>query len=97
MLKKSEAVRVVQEALDRKGWRQKDLSERAKLSRPTVSQVLSGNMLMSRRVAEALAEALGLAKDNLVELATMDRVRQMVEEYEDYPEVQARLEHCISM
>lgn len=93
---KSEAVRLVREAMDRKRWNQKRLSDRSGLSKPTISQILSEKMLMSKRVAEVLADCLGLDVDKLVELATVDRIRQMLSEYEGYPEVQARLEHCLS-
>lgn len=90
--KESEAVKLVKEALGRKGWNQKELAERTKLSGPTISRCLTGDLLISKDVAERLAEQLGLDKKKLVELAVMDRIQSLREEYEDYPEVQRRLE-----
>lgn len=91
----SEAIKVVKEALDKKGWNQKELAERSKLSGPTISRCLTGDLLISRDVAERLADVLRIDKEKLVELSLKDRIKSISEEYTDYPEVQRRLELCL--
>jgi ribosome-binding protein aMBF1 (putative translation factor) len=89
---KSKAIELVKEALEKKGWNQKELAERAELSGPTISRCLTGDLLISRDVAEKLAAVLDLDRKKLVELALLDRIQSIQEEYGDYPEVQKRLE-----
>lgn len=88
----SEAIKLVKMSLQRKGWNQKELAQRSRLSGPTISRCLSGDLLISREVAEKLAEVLDLDRKKLVELAVLDRIQFMMNEYREYPEVQKRLE-----
>ena len=88
----SEAIKLVKISLQRKGWNQKELAQRSRLSGPTISRCLSGDLLISREVAEKLAEVLDLDRKRLVELAVLDRIQFMMNEYREYPEVQKRLE-----
>ena len=91
----SEAIKLVKDALMKKGWNQKELAEKAKLSGPTISRCLTGDLLISREVAEKLAGVLDLDREKLVELAVLDRIQSMQEEYREYPEVQKRLGLCL--
>ena len=91
----SEAIRLVKTALQRKGWNQKELAQRSRLSGPTISRCLSGDLLISREVAEKLAKVLDLDRKMLVELALLDRIQFIMNEYGEYPEVQKRLELCL--
>ncbi len=95
MKEESEAVRLVREALSKKGWNQKELARRAKLSGPTISRCLTGDLLISKDVAERLADELGLDRKKLVELAVIDRIQFMRAEYVEYPEIQQRLALCL--
>lgn len=88
----SEAIKLVKVSLQRKGWNQKELAQQSRLSGPTISRCLSGDLLISRDVAEKLARVLDIDRRKLVELALLDRIQSIREEYRDYPEVQRRLE-----
>ena len=92
---RSEAIKLVKLSMQRRGWNQKELARKSRLSGPTISRCLSGDLLISREVAEKLAEVLDLDRKKLVELALMDRIQFIISEYREYPEVQKRLEICL--
>jgi len=91
----SEAIKLVKTALGKKGWNQKELAIQTELSGPTISRCLTGDLLISRGVAEKLADVLGIDKKKLVELALLDRIQSIRDEYKNYPEVQRRLSLCL--
>jgi len=55
--------------LDRRGWSQRELARRARMSHTTVSKVLSGRLAPSYEFCRAVAGVLGLPRESVLRWA----------------------------
>jgi len=94
-MRRSKAIETIKATMFSKEISQKELAGLAGISEPTVSRCLSGELLISKEVAEAIAPALGIDRATLVELAFLDRLERLKPEYEGYSRVQLRLDIAV--
>jgi PAS domain S-box-containing protein len=78
-----------------KGWTQKDLADKIGLSTALVGRWETGDVVLTRKNAELVADAFGLDRGTVVMLAFVDRItesrrksqRKIQREYARYPKV----------
>ena len=78
-----------------KGWTQKDLADRIGLSTALVGRWETGDVVLTRRNAELVADAFGIDRETVVMMAFVDRIaesrrkshRKIQREYAEYPKV----------
>lgn len=95
LINNSKAIKLIKKALSSNGWNQKKLAEEAGLSDSTISRCLRGDLLISKNVAERIADTLSLDKSKLVEAALLDKLRTLRGDFEDYPSAQNRLDKSL--
>lgn len=78
-----------------KGWTQKDLADKIGLSTALVGRWETGDVVLTRKNAELVADAFGIDRETVVMLAFVDRIaesrrksqRKIQREYASYPQV----------
>jgi len=78
-----------------KGWTQKDLADRIGLSTALVGRWETGDVVLTRRNAELVADAFSVDRETVVMMAFVDRIaesrrkahRKIQREYAEYPKV----------